>query len=95
MLPEYLGLPQPCLLVTDYSRHPTMRQLCDRPVPGAIRLLRPSSYQPRFTHGQILTSYLCSFVGIAVLAYLTAYTGYPLIVAPFGATAVLVVCGAR
>ncbi len=50
----------------------------------------PSAYQPRFTPQAILLSYLCSFVGIALLAYLTTYTGYPLITAPFGATAVLV-----
>ncbi|MGB3201437.1 MAG: HPP family protein, partial [Nodosilinea sp.] len=74
-----------------YTGHHTMRQLNYRPTPQRyIRLLRRSSHQPQFTHGQILTSYLCSFVGIAVLAYLTVYTGYPLIAAPFGATAVLV-----
>ena len=67
-----------------------MRQLNYRPAPRNFRLLRPSPHQPQFTHEQIFTSYLCSFVGIAVLAYLTVYTGYPLIVAPFGATAVLV-----
>lgn len=39
---------------------------------------------------QILLSYLGSFLGIAVLAYLTLHSGYPLIAAPFGATAVLV-----
>ncbi|MGP1385686.1 MAG: HPP family protein [Thainema sp.] len=52
-------------------------------------LYRPA-YQPRFTPQSILLSYFCSFIGIALLAYLTAYTGYPLIAAPFGATAVLV-----
>jgi CBS-domain-containing membrane protein len=52
-------------------------------------LYRPA-YQPRFTPQAILLSYFCSFVGIAMLAYLTVYTGYPLIAAPFGATAVLV-----
>ncbi|HEY9300820.1 MAG TPA: HPP family protein, partial [Phormidium sp.] len=35
-------------------------------------------------------SYLGSFLGIAALAYLTTHSGYPLIAAPFGATAVLV-----
>jgi len=39
---------------------------------------------------QVLLSYLGSFLGIAVLAYLTIYSGYPLIAAPLGATAVLV-----
>ena len=55
-----------------------------------LRWLYRPAYQPRFTPQAILLSYLCSFVGIAVLAYLTVYTGYPLIAAPFGATAVLV-----
>ncbi len=39
---------------------------------------------------QVLLTYLGSFFGIAVLAYLTLHSGYPLIAAPFGATAVLV-----
>lgn len=38
----------------------------------------------------ILFSYLGSFIGIAILAYLSIYSSYPLIAAPFGATAVLV-----
>lgn len=41
-------------------------------------------------HQQILLSYIGSFLGIAVLAYLTIHSGYPIIAAPFGATAVLV-----
>ncbi|WP_242028259.1 HPP family protein [Pseudanabaena sp. FACHB-2040] len=57
---------------------------------GMMRLYRRSPYQPQFNLQAILTSYLCSFVGIAALAYLTTGTGYPLIAAPFGATAVLV-----
>lgn len=57
---------------------------------GLLRWLYRPEYQPRFTLQAILLSYLCSFVGIALLAYLTVYTGYPLIAAPFGATAVLV-----
>jgi CBS-domain-containing membrane protein len=55
-----------------------------------LRWFYRPAYQPRFTPQAILLSYLCSFVGIALLAYLTVYTGYPLIAAPFGATAVLV-----
>lgn len=47
-------------------------------------------HQPRFPFQQILFSYLGSFIGIAALAYLTLDSGYPLIAAPFGATAVLV-----
>ncbi|HEY9763272.1 MAG TPA: HPP family protein [Trichocoleus sp.] len=57
---------------------------------GVLRLHRRSPYQPQFNLQAILTSYLCSFIGIAALAYLTTGTGYPLIAAPFGATAVLV-----
>lgn len=47
---------------------------------------------PRSAHPfqEILLSYLGSFLGIATLAYLTSGSGYPLIAAPFGATAVLV-----
>ncbi|MEE3719708.1 HPP family protein [Tumidithrix elongata RA019] len=51
---------------------------------------RGHAYQPRFSYPQILLSWLGSFVGIAILAYLSAYSPYPLIAAPMGATAVLV-----
>lgn len=53
------------------------------------RLSSASTLQPWFPFREILLSYLGSFLGIAALAYLTADSGYPLIVAPFGATAVL------
>lgn len=49
-----------------------------------------SAHQPGFLYQEILLSYLGSFLGIATLAYLTTRSGYPLIAAPFGATAVLV-----
>ena len=49
-----------------------------------------STYQPRFSPGQILFSYIGSFIGIAALAYLSIVSNYPLIAAPFGAAAVLV-----
>lgn len=55
-----------------------------------MRLLKGSIHQPEFSIQQILLSYVGSFIGIAVLAYLTVSTSYPLIAAPFGATAVLV-----
>ncbi|MEB3190369.1 MAG: HPP family protein [Snowella sp.] len=48
------------------------------------------AYQPRFSYAQVLLSWFGSFVGIAMLAYLSAYSHYPLIAAPMGATAVLV-----
>lgn len=54
------------------------------------RLGEISAHQPGFPYQDILLSYLGSFLGIAALAYLTAGSGYPLIAAPFGATAVLV-----
>lgn len=54
------------------------------------RILNGSAIQPHFPYRQILFSFLGSFFGIAVLAYLTTSSGYPLIAAPFGATAVLI-----
>ncbi len=48
------------------------------------------AYQPRFSYPQVLLSWCGSFVGIALLAYLSAYSHYPLIAAPMDATAVLV-----
>ncbi len=51
---------------------------------------RGRSYQPKFSYPQVLLSWLGSFVGISILAYLSAYSHYPLIAAPMGATAVLV-----
>lgn len=54
------------------------------------KLNSSSAYQPHFSAKQILFSYLCSFIGIAALAYLSTHTNYPLIAGPFGATAVLV-----
>lgn len=40
-------------------------------------------------HTEILFPYIGSFLGISALAYLSAATNYPLIIAPFGATSVL------
>jgi CBS-domain-containing membrane protein len=51
---------------------------------------RGYAYQPRFSYPQVLLSWVGSFVGIALLAYLSIYSHYPLIAAPMGATAVLV-----
>lgn len=48
------------------------------------------AYQPKFTFAQGLLSWAGSLVSIELLAYLSIYTKYPLIAAPFGATAVLV-----
>lgn len=46
-------------------------------------------YQPHFPYSQILFSYIGSFLSITTLAYLSVHTNYPLIAAPFGASAVL------
>lgn len=54
-----------------------------------LKLYRSSVHQPNFSLKQILLSGVGSFLGIAVLVYLTLHTKYPLIAAPFGATAVL------
>lgn len=55
-----------------------------------LKLNRSRKYQPKFSYQMIFFSYLGAFIGIATLAYLSSYTKYPLIAAPFGATAVLV-----
>ncbi|MEG3439298.1 HPP family protein [Pannus brasiliensis CCIBt3594] len=71
-------------------------KLLDRPfrkrflTPRSTIKLTYRDYQPKFTYQQILFSYIGSFLGIAFLAYLSLYSSYPLIAAPFGATAVLV-----
>lgn len=48
-----------------------------------------STLQPNYSYRQILFSWIGSFLSIAMLAYLSAQTNYPLIAAPFGATAVI------
>lgn len=50
---------------------------------------RSDRYQPQFSYQQIFFSYIGSFIGIAVLGYLSAHTNYPFIAGPFGASAVL------
>jgi CBS-domain-containing membrane protein len=54
-----------------------------------LKVLGSAIYQPTFSYKQLLLTYLGSFLGIAALAYITVQTNYPLIAAPFGATAVL------
>jgi CBS-domain-containing membrane protein len=53
-------------------------------------LQKSRKHQPKFSWQHIGLSYLGAFLGIAILAYLSVYSSYPLIAAPFGATAVLV-----
>ncbi|PSB05208.1 HPP family protein [Merismopedia glauca] len=57
---------------------------------GWVRVKRGSIHQPKFSGQQLLLSYTGSFLAIATLAYLSASTSYPIVAAPFGATAVLV-----
>jgi hypothetical protein len=47
-------------------------------------------YQPKFSFAQGMLSWVGSLVAIEALVYLSACTHYPLMAAPFGATAVLV-----
>lgn len=51
---------------------------------------RGKAFQPSFSFDQMALSWAGSFVGIALLAYLSYYSRYPLIAAPMGATSVLV-----
>ncbi len=51
---------------------------------------RGLAYQPSFSYFQIFFSWLGSFAGICILSYLSVYSHYPLIAAPFGASAVLI-----
>ena len=54
------------------------------------KILKGNAIQPHFSYRHILFSFIGGFFGIAVLAYLTTSSGYPLIAAPFGATTVLI-----
>lgn len=67
-----------------------MRQGLSRLPLQAHKVLKGSLEQPQFSLQQAFLSWLGSFIGIAFLAYLSVHTRYPLIAAPFGATAVLV-----
>ncbi len=66
------------------------KQLVDYVTTNLTNLVHSSSYQPQFAYHQMLLSWIGSFLGIGLLAYLSVQTSYPLIAAPFGATAVLV-----
>jgi CBS-domain-containing membrane protein len=54
-----------------------------------LKFCRSSVHQPDFSLKQIFWSGVGSFLGIASLVYLSLHTNYPLIAAPFGASAVL------
>lgn len=58
---------------------------------AALRSVRKGrDFQPDFALSQVLLSWAGSFLGIAILAYLSVHGKYPIIAAPMGATCVLV-----
>jgi len=78
-------------LFTSKQSRPFPRWRRPRPLLIKSRTIKGISTESFWVfYHQILLSYLGSFLGIATLAYLTLYSGYPLTAAPFGATAVLV-----
>lgn len=78
------------LLKRNFSRKYSNRSALRRWRRKFYTLQKSRKHQPKFSWQHIGFSYLGSFIGIAVLAYLSVYSSYPLIAAPFGATAVLV-----
>jgi CBS-domain-containing membrane protein len=72
------------------ARSPQQGKIVKYLVVGWVKVKRGSIHQPKFSGQQILLSYAGSFLAIATLAYLSASTSYPIVAAPFGATAVLV-----
>ncbi|MBW4534353.1 MAG: HPP family protein [Pleurocapsa minor HA4230-MV1] len=73
-----------------FSQKGTNKSVLRRWIRKFHSLRKSRKHQPKFSWQHILLSYVGSFIGIAVLAYLSVYSSYPLIAAPFGATAVLV-----
>lgn len=78
------------LLKRNFARKPIDQAILRRWKRKFYTLQKSRKHQPKFSWQHIGLSYLGSFIGIAVLAYLSIYSHYPLIAAPFGATAVLV-----
>lgn len=72
-----------------YQRY-NKKQISKKKDTASYRTAAHLGFQPHFPLQQVIFSYLGSFLGIAILAYLSIMTDYPLIAAPFGATAVLV-----
>jgi CBS-domain-containing membrane protein len=72
------------------DRQPINRAVLRRWKRKLYTLQQSRKHQPKFSWQHIGLSYLSSFMGIAILAYLSVYSHYPLIAALFGATAVLV-----
>jgi CBS-domain-containing membrane protein len=50
---------------------------------------RGRAYQPRFEHHDVLASWLGSLLAITGLGLISTWSHYPLVVAPFGASTVL------
>ena len=50
---------------------------------------RGRAYQPRFAGREVMTSWLGALVAITALGWISAWSHYPLVVAPFGASTVL------
>ncbi|NDG74247.1 MAG: HPP family protein [Synechococcaceae bacterium WB8_1B_136] len=50
---------------------------------------RGRAYQPRFAHADVIKAWLGGLVAITALGLLSAWSHYPLVVAPFGASTVL------
>jgi CBS-domain-containing membrane protein len=73
----------------EHRRYRGSDETLSRPM-AAVGIKRPKRAIASHNYAQIFFSFIGSFLGIGALAYLTAQSGYPLIAAPFGATAVLV-----
>ena len=50
---------------------------------------RGRAYQPRFEHHEMLAAWLGGLLAITLLGLISAWSHYPLVVAPFGASTVL------
>lgn len=50
---------------------------------------RGRAYQPRFDHPHVLASWLGGLLAITALGWISSWGHYPLVVAPFGASTVL------
>ena len=50
---------------------------------------RGRAYQPRFQHHEVLASWLGGLLAISALGLISSWSHYPLVVAPFGASTVL------
>lgn len=51
--------------------------------------IRGRAYQPRFQHRDVIAAWLGALLAITLLGLISTWSHYPLVVAPFGASAVL------